>query len=63
VSKDVQLAIRREKFDVNLVRLSENNFCKPCEISLPGGWISGINRSTIKEIPIFIVLNNPKPHF
>lgn len=37
VSKDVQLAIRREKFDVNLVRLSENNFLQTLRNKLTWG--------------------------
>ena len=37
VSKDVQLAIKREKFDVNLVRLSENNFLQTLRNKLTWG--------------------------
>jgi hypothetical protein len=44
VDKNVQLAVRREKFDVSLVRLNEN-FCKPCAINCHGDWIAGINSS------------------
>jgi NAD+ kinase len=37
VSKDVQLAVRKEKFDVQLVRLSENNFLQTLQNKLTWG--------------------------
>ena len=37
VNKDVQLAIRREKFDISLVRLSENNFLQTLRNKLTWG--------------------------
>ena len=37
VSKDVQLAIKKEKFDINLVRLSENNFLQTLRNKLTWG--------------------------
>jgi NAD+ kinase len=37
VSKDVQLAIRKERFDINLVRLSENNFLQTLRNKLTWG--------------------------
>ncbi|MBS1759228.1 MAG: NAD kinase [Bacteroidetes bacterium] len=37
VSKDVQLAVRREEFDVQLVRLSENNFLQTLRNKLTWG--------------------------
>ena len=37
VSKDVQLAIKKESFDINLVRLSENNFLQTLRNKLTWG--------------------------
>lgn len=37
VSKNVQLAIRKERFDINLVRLSENNFLQTLRNKLTWG--------------------------
>lgn len=37
VSKDVQLAIKKERFDINLVRLSENNFLQTLRNKLTWG--------------------------
>lgn len=37
VSKDVQLAIKKESFDINLVRLSENNFLETLRNKLTWG--------------------------
>jgi NAD+ kinase len=37
LSKDVQLAVRKEKFDVQLVRLSENNFLQTLQNKLTWG--------------------------
>jgi len=37
VSKNVQLAVRKEKFDINLVRLSENNFLQTLRNKLTWG--------------------------
>jgi NAD+ kinase len=37
VDKNVQLAVRREKFDVSLVRLNENNFLQTLRNKLSWG--------------------------
>jgi NAD+ kinase len=37
VSKNVQLAVRKESFDVHLVRLSENNFLQTLRNKLTWG--------------------------
>ncbi len=37
VSKDVQLAVKKERFDINLVRLSENNFLQTLRNKLTWG--------------------------
>jgi NAD+ kinase len=37
VSKDVQLAVKKESFDINLVRLSENNFLETLQNKLTWG--------------------------
>ncbi|HRA11114.1 MAG TPA: NAD(+) kinase, partial [Chitinophagaceae bacterium] len=37
VDKNVQLAVKREAFDVNLVRLSENNFLQTLRNKLTWG--------------------------
>jgi NAD+ kinase len=39
VDKNVQLAVRREEFKINLVRLNENNFLQTLRTNFPGGWI------------------------
>jgi NAD kinase len=36
VDKNVQLAVRKESFVLNLVRLNENNFCKPSQQAILG---------------------------
>ena len=37
VSKNVQLAVKKESFDINLVRLSENNFLQTLRNKLTWG--------------------------
>ena len=42
VSKNVQLAVEKETFLLNLVRLTENNFLQTLQISLPGALTGAI---------------------
>jgi hypothetical protein len=41
-TKIVQLAVKKEKFTISLVRLNENNFLSTLHTNSPGAWIKEI---------------------